>query len=525
MGAYGYIILFMAFVIFVQHYSKNSLKEDLRKLNINNDSLQRQIENLKNKNQQLQENIDTLQNNFEKKLDQIVVEKVCSTRFKPQYESIPIFRNFSEIPLHDGRFMRSVKENMRIRNFTASALITSESKNTYHTTLTQCDCVDFKINGNPCKHMYRLAMELGLLIGVAIEDNHYIEDLYAREVRVAKAEEKLEKEKSESRKKFEKEKSDFQKIMDSKKQSCPYLANLFTDYYYLRDLELEKHLRYKSPPAVKAAENVRTLAVEKRKLLHQLKLTEYQLNFYESLFPWLLDFKELSPEDVCNIISEPEKDNENEYEHFKKYLSPVEFNQLSHSERLQLSLERYKSRKKTNWDIGIEYERYIGYIYEKDGYTVIYSGALEGLKDMGRDLIIKSKNTIEIIQCKRWAQEKIIHEKHIFQLYGSVVLYQIQNPQKEVSGVFYTTTSLSETAKECADFLGIRYYENFQYQDHPLIKCNISRNGEKIYHLPFDQQYDNTFITPKKGDFYANTIQEAEHLGFRHAYKWKPEKQ
>lgn len=65
-------------------------------------------------------------------------------------------------------------------------------------------------------------------------------------------------------KKFEKEKSDFQKIMDSKKQSCPYLANLFADYHYLQDLELANYLMYKSPPAIKAAENVRALAGEKR---------------------------------------------------------------------------------------------------------------------------------------------------------------------------------------------------------------------------------------------------------------------
>lgn len=527
MGTYEYIMLFMALVIIFQYHSK-------KKLHIDNNTLRRQIETLENQNQQLLNDINVLQKHFDKTVEQKITEKVCAIRFKPQYESIPIFRNFSEIPMHDGRFMRSIKEEMYISDFTASALITSESKNTYHTTLTQCSCMDFKIKGNPCKHMYRLATELGLVIGSAIEDNNYIKNLYLKELQLTKAKatfekekadfrKNFEKEKAESRKNFEKEKSDFQKIMTSKKQNCPFLVNLFADYYYLQDLELANYLMYKSPPAVKAAENVKTLAGEKKKLLQQLKLAEYQLNFYESLFPWLLDFKELSPEDACNIISESAKDSENEYAHFKKYLSPMEFNQLSHTEKLQLSLDRYKSRNKTNWDIGIEYERYVGYLYEKDGYTVQYTGALEGVKDMGRDLIVKSKNNVEIIQCKRWAQEKTIHEKHVFQLYGSVVLYQIQYPKKEVFGVFYTTTSLSETAKECANFLGIKYYENFQYQDHPLIKCNISRSREKIYHLPFDQMYDKTFITPSNGDFYVNTVEEAENLGFRHAYKWKPE--
>lgn len=52
-----------------------------------------------------------------------------------------------------------------------------------------------------------------------------------------------------------------------------------------------------------------------------------------------------------------------------------------------------------------------------------------------------------------------------------------------------------------------------------MIKCNIGSNGEKIYHLPFDQQYDKTRID-KKGEFYAKTTEEAEKKGFRRAFKW-----
>lgn len=33
-----------------------------------------------------------------------------------------------------------------------------------------------------------------------------------------------------------------------------------------------------------------------------------------------------------------------------------------------------------------------------------------------------------------------------------------------------------------------------------MIKCNIGTNGEKIYHLPFDQQYYRTEIK-KAGEF------------------------
>ena len=45
------------------------------------------------------------------------------------------------------------------------------------------------------------------------------------------------------------------------------------------------------------------------------------------------------------------------------------------------------------------------------------------------------------------------------------------------------------------------------------------RNGEKIYHLPFDQQYDKTKLEKKYGEFYCKTVKEAEDSGFRRAFR------
>ena len=70
-------------------------------------------------------------------------------------------------------------------------------------------------------------------------------------------------------------------------------------------------------------------------------------------------------------------------------------------------------------------------------------------------------------------------------------------------------------------------YSKFHHLGHPLstypsIKCNISKKtGEKIYHLPFDQQYDKTLIEGEKNESYAETVNKAEVLGFRRAWKWK----
>ena len=96
----------------------------------------------------------------------------------------------------------------------------------------------------------------------------------------------------------------------------------------------------------------------------------------------------------------------------------------------------------------------------------------------------------------------------------------MSHPKENIHPLFVTTANLSDTAKEVADYLNITIVNNYIIEDYPLIKCNIGKDGEKIYHLPFDQQYDNVVITPSDGEVYAYTIQEAERLGFRHAYRW-----
>jgi hypothetical protein len=79
-------------------------------------------------------------------------------------------------------------------------------------------------------------------------------------------------------------------------------------------------------------------------------------------------------------------------------------------------------------------------------------------------------------------------------------------------------------AKDAAKKLEVECNEHVGMSDYPLVKCNISmRDGEKIYHLPFDQQYDRTKIIPAKGEKYVYTVSEAENAGFRRAWKWRPD--
>jgi len=53
----------------------------------------------------------------------------------------------------------------------------------------------------------------------------------------------------------------------------------------------------------------------------------------------------------------------------------------------------------------------------------------------------------------------------------------------------------------------------------PLIKGNVSqKTGERIYHLPDDEYYDETIVHYERGERYFLTEEEANDAGWRRAY-------
>jgi hypothetical protein len=205
------------------------------------------------------------------------------------------------------------------------------------------------------------------------------------------------------------------------------------------------------------------------------------------------------------------------------YLTKEEFRKLPSAERSQMALDRFWNRPKSKALIGRLYERFVGYQFEKQGYDVEYVGIFKGYEDLGRDLICTKGNEMVVVQCKNWSQFKTIYEKHIFQFFGTVFQYKDENKGKDVKAVFCTTTKLSDIARRFAKELKIDLRENYRFdQQYPCIKCNISKiDGTRIYHLPFDQQYDKVKIESNMGEFYCATAKEAESTGFRRAFRYK----
>lgn len=358
-------------------------------------------------------------------------------------------------------------------------------------------------------------------------------------------ESKVEKDREEWKLKVEKwnekiktDKEEVQKIAKQKSMGFPWLAEAYADYFALKDGELEKYLKYKKHPAYTAAENVKHIKQEKRELLKENKIVNYKITYLEKLFPWLSELIVDDENDEVPVRIDDDITDDDKEDRVKNFLTLEEYKSLPSVERNQIALDRYlKNRNKSKWQIGRDYEMYVGHIFEKKGYKIEYKGIIDGFDDLGRDIIASKNDEVCIIQCKYWAQYKNIHEKHIFQLFGTTMEYWIKNfknnnqPKnfeefaKFLNGdklrpIFFTSTTLSETAKQMANALSIEIIESEPIGEFPRIKCNISgRNAEKIYHLPFDQQYDRTIIEPHKSEFFAYTVKEAEDAGFRRAFR------
>ena len=323
----------------------------------------------------------------------------------------------------------------------------------------------------------------------------------------------------------------------------PWLASAIADYFQFQDNKVAYEMERKGRPALRAAQKIRKISALRREAEQERRAWKYKAIYYEGLVPWLVDafdkdfgnLLDASRKSGYQALSEDEKDDP-----ILAWLAPEEYAQLSETERNQKALDRYVRRKKSKWEIGRDYERFVGYKYEQAGCSVIYHGIIEGWEDLGRDIIATKGAKTHIVQCKYWSQSKTIYEKHICQLIGTTIEFALAQKQsahrqlelfiellreRQIAPVFCTSTELSDKARLFAKVLGVEVHEKLELGKYPLIKCNVARRtGEKIYHLPFDQQYDKTVVEPERGELYTWSVKEAEDRGFRRAWRWRPER-
>ncbi|KKT87189.1 MAG: hypothetical protein A3J46_00240 [Candidatus Yanofskybacteria bacterium RIFCSPHIGHO2_02_FULL_41_11] len=325
-------------------------------------------------------------------------------------------------------------------------------------------------------------------------------------------------------KKLEEQEKGVIQLAKERQVGFPWLAKAYAEFFELQDRSIVDFMQYKKHSAISASLIVKEQSRLRREAEKEKKIAKYLVEYYEHIAPFLLDLKEevdIATEQERELLKEySEEELQDETTH---YLTKEEYRKLPTIERNQMALDRFWKRPKSKWLIGRLYERYVGYLFEKDDYDVDYVGIFKGFEDLGRDLICRKGNDFVVIQCKNWAEFRTIYEKHIFQFFGTVFQYKDENKDKKVRAIFYTSTKLSDLARRFSKELNIELKENFKFdREYPVIKCNVSRiDGTKIYHLPFDQQYDKTKIEKDRGEFYCQTVKEAETAGFRRAFRYK----
>ncbi len=319
-------------------------------------------------------------------------------------------------------------------------------------------------------------------------------------------------------------------LAKERQMGFPWLAKAYAELFRLEECKIINYLKDKKHPATKSAEIVREQSRLRRQAEQEKRVAQYIVEYYENIAPFLVDLKE-----EVDIATDQERELLKEYseselqDEVTHYLTKEEYRKLPSVVKNQLALDRFWQQPKSKRLIGRLYERYIGYLYEKENYLVDYVGIFKGYEDLGRDLICQNGNEFIVIQCKNWSQFRTIYEKHIFQFFGTVFQYKDENPDRKVRAIFYTTTEVSKLARRFSGELSIELKENFKFdKDYPSIKCHTSKadttyasHGTKIYHLPFDQQYDKTKLETKFGEFYCKTVKEAEDAGFRRAFRYR----
>ena len=311
-----------------------------------------------------------------------------------------------------------------------------------------------------------------------------------------------------------------------KKELASYKINgvmnsIFEEYTEKRLNTYDEYFRYKKRPSIKTADFVKELKNEYKRLEKENR----ELNLLLSQF--------ISDEEV-NMNEGKEESSfdveEKAYEYVK--LSKEKWDNLNYIEKLDVVLERYKNSWKNKLNIGLEFERYCGYLYEKKGYQVKYWGILNGKTDGGIDLVAKNKTKTLYIQCKYWGTSKTIRENTISQLFGSALKMALDSGEtyesfikkikmEKIRIILLTKTEISEEAKIFCEKLNVIYQEKIEInQNYPRVK--LVYGEEKIFYIPTDLQYDNiSFGSTNKEYGRAFTCKEAEEKGYRHCYKWK----
>lgn len=331
---------------------------------------------------------------------------------------------------------------------------------------------------------------------------------------------------------FEKQKEITQcNILEKEKEILISLSNyelnsdmlkFYKEYINKRVDGYVNYFLYKKYPSKKSAEYLKSIKKEFKETVAENK------NLKLKLLKFSDELEILEKEERREEVKEQEEKNIKEFQ-------KIDWGNLSDVEKIKYldeKLIKYKERKKSKLKIGLEFERYCGFLFEEKNYKVYYNGILKGKADEGIDLIAKKDNKTIYIQCKYWSITKQIRENAIAQLLGASLKKSIEIgldsnefmklvKEKKIEMWLISKTSLSKEAKEFAKLLNIQFKENLGIDfDYPMVK--LVEDKEKIFYLPNDLLYDKIVNTSTSKKYLrVDSCKKAYEMGYRHCYKWK----
>ncbi len=197
----------------------------------------------------------------------------------------------------------------------------------------------------------------------------------------------------------------------------------------------------------------------------------------------------------------------------------IAFRGFTADARAEDDLERFLSEPMSPRQRARFYERYVGHLFENQGYDVAYIGSLKGYTDHGRDIVVTTPEEILVIQTKCWSKRRVVHDNDIYQLFGKMshLKQTSEDPKRKIRAVFFSTSQYSSLAKQAASALGVEIRTERLNLSYPMIKCSISPTGEKNYYLPFDPVYDRVQVKRERDEYFVRTVNQAVQKGFKRA--------
>jgi hypothetical protein len=143
-------------------------------------------------------------------------------------------------------------------------------------------------------------------------------------------------------------------IVEQRKIQFPWLATAIADFHAFESERDAVHLERKRHPARKSAEVVREHGRAKREAELNLRMLRYRVDYYEKLFPWIVEYVgDDVPDEVVEVTRATPEFTEDPA---AQWLTKAEYEKLPTAEKYQRALDNWRSSKKTRWQIGREYE-------------------------------------------------------------------------------------------------------------------------------------------------------------------------